>query len=178
MTYALSNSSIPKENTSYSSDLKHVQEDQSHTLEADVSQVFYVFKGRDVNVDSYSVLLGNDGSTPTGLYDAMLAYDYSPDNTDLTVFGIAYDYCVGFTVLDAVDLGYEVTLMDQLTAPVFPNDVPALIETMIDLGVTIDYTSEWTNSSDMTTTEWMETTVDSANTNEWRTALIVIVVLF
>jgi len=143
MTYDVSNSSILEENLSYSSDLKHVQEDQNRTLEAEVSQVFYVFKGRDVNVDSYSVLLGNDGSTPTGLYHAMLAYDYSPDDTDLTVLGIAYDYCVGFTVFDAVDMGYEVTVMDQLTAPVFPDDVPALIESMIDLGVTIDYSSEW-----------------------------------
>merc|ERR1719295_1179052 len=181
MSYDVSNSSILMENTSYSGDLKHVQEDQSQTLEADVSQVFYVFKGRDVNVDSYSVLLGNDGSTPTGLYDAMLAYDYSPDNTDLTVFGIAYDYCVGFTVLDAVDLGYEVTVMDQLTAPVFPNDVPDLIESMIDLGVTIDYSSEW---MDMSTTEAMDMPMASAmdadygsSTDEWKTGFVICAVV-
>ena len=87
-TYRLSDSSIIDHNSSYLGDLEYVQYDQWQTLEAAVSQIFYVFKGRDVDVDSYSVLMGNDGSTATGLYDAMLAYDYSPDNTHLTVFGV------------------------------------------------------------------------------------------
>ena len=95
--------------------------------------------------------------------------------------GIAYDYCVGFTVSDAVDLGYEVTVMDQLTAPVFPDDVPDLIENMIDLGVTIDYSSEW---MDMSTTEAMDMPMASAmdadygsSTDQWKTGFVICAVV-
>merc|ERR1711974_285049 len=105
---------------------------------------------------------GNDGSTPTGLADALLAYDYSPDNTDLTVFGIAYDYCVGFTVHDATTLGYEVTLMDQLTAPVYASAVPAVIAEFEALGVTIDYSTEW--GMGMMTTDIMDLIDDDTPT--------------
>eukprot|EP01084_Bolivina_argentea_P299645 516513_1 len=137
--YKLSGSYLMEQNASFKSEIDHVLSDMTTQKTFNVSQVMYVFKGRDLNIDSYSVFDGNDGITRTGLFDALNAYDYTPANTDLTIFGIAYDYCVVFTCRDAVDHGYHVTIMDQLTAPVDPSVVDGLKQEMMDIGMTINY---------------------------------------
>jgi len=76
-----------------------------------------VYKGTDPKEDSYSAFFGNKGQ-PTGLGNELLK-SYPPANTNVFVLGVAYDYCVKFTAKDAaVQLGYDVYLIDQLTAPV------------------------------------------------------------
>ncbi|MCA9136058.1 MAG: bifunctional nicotinamidase/pyrazinamidase [Planctomycetales bacterium] len=63
-----------------------------------------VCKGTDPTVDSYSGFFDNDGQNPTGLD----AYLKAMGITKLEIMGLATDYCVMFTVLDALQLGYEV----------------------------------------------------------------------
>ncbi|GAB4234564.1 MAG: bifunctional nicotinamidase/pyrazinamidase [Chlamydiales bacterium] len=65
-----------------------------------------VYKGTDVNIDSYSAFFDNGHKRSTGLHQ----YLQKKNIHVLHVAGLALDYCVKFTVLDALHLGYEVYL--------------------------------------------------------------------
>lgn len=71
---------------------------------------FAIYKGVNKNVDSYSAFIENDKKTHTGLH-AQLQY-LGVD--EVVVFGLALDYCVKYTCLDAIALGYKVTLIPEL----------------------------------------------------------------
>ncbi|MCX8006932.1 MAG: bifunctional nicotinamidase/pyrazinamidase [Coriobacteriia bacterium] len=66
-----------------------------------------VRKGSDPLVDSYSAFFDNDHVTSTGL-DAFLR---THGASELVVMGLATDYCVKATVLDALGLGFGVTVV-------------------------------------------------------------------
>lgn len=70
-----------------------------------IDAVFH--KGESVNIDSYSAFFDNGHRQKTGL-DAWLR-EQAID--ELTVLGLATDYCVKFTVLDALQLGYAVNVI-------------------------------------------------------------------
>jgi len=73
----------------------------------DVGKVTKVFrKGTDPVIDSYSGLFDNCKRKSTGLGE----YLKSEGVTWVTVVGLAADYCVKFTALDAVAQGFEVDL--------------------------------------------------------------------
>ena len=63
-------------------------------------------KGSNPSVDSYSAFFENDKVTPTGLH----GYLKDCEVTDLTLVGLATDFCVAFSALDAARLGYQVTV--------------------------------------------------------------------
>jgi nicotinamidase/pyrazinamidase len=63
-----------------------------------------VRKGYNVEVDSYSAFFENDGSSDTGLDEYLKAEKV----TRVVVVGLAYDFCVKYTALDAKKLGYDV----------------------------------------------------------------------
>lgn len=63
-------------------------------------------KGFRAGIDSYSGFFENDRTTPTGLE----GYLRSRGITDLTLAGLATDFCVAFTALDAARLGFAVTV--------------------------------------------------------------------
>ncbi|MCF6431095.1 bifunctional nicotinamidase/pyrazinamidase [Leisingera sp. MMG026] len=63
-------------------------------------------KGFRPGIDSYSGFFENDHSTPTGLE----GYLRSRGITALTLAGLATDFCVAFTALDAARLGFSVTV--------------------------------------------------------------------
>ncbi|PHS02692.1 MAG: nicotinamidase/pyrazinamidase [Blastopirellula sp.] len=65
-----------------------------------------VQKGTDRLIDSYSGFFDNARRKATNLE----AYLRNHDVDELHVMGLATDYCVKFTVLDALDLGFKVTL--------------------------------------------------------------------
>lgn len=66
-------------------------------------------KGMNPRIDSYSGFFDNGHRASTGLADWLRAHHI----THLTVAGVATDYCVKFTVLDALAEGFTV---DVLTA--------------------------------------------------------------
>jgi nicotinamidase/pyrazinamidase len=68
-----------------------------------------VQKGTDKNIDSYSGFFDNGHRKATGLED----YLRSKNATDPCVCGLATDYCVKFTALDAVQLGFRTTLIED-----------------------------------------------------------------
>ena len=65
-----------------------------------------VRKGVDRSIDSYSAFFDNARRRATGLADYL-----SRKGVDsVTIVGLATDYCVKFTAIDAVDLGFETIL--------------------------------------------------------------------
>lgn len=68
---------------------------------------FVVRKGTHKNLDSYSAFLENDKITQTGLH----AYLQQRALTSLFLVGLATDYCVAFTAIDARKLGYQTTML-------------------------------------------------------------------
>lgn len=63
-------------------------------------------KGFRPAIDSYSGFFENDKTTPTGLEGYLRTRGISR----LTLAGLATDFCVAFTALDAARLGFEVTV--------------------------------------------------------------------
>ncbi len=63
-------------------------------------------KGFRRSVDSYSAFFENDRKTPTGLE----GYLRSRDIRTVTLAGLATDFCVAYSALDAARLGFGVTV--------------------------------------------------------------------
>ena len=66
-------------------------------------------KGQDVDVDSYSAFFDNGHRRKTELDSWLQARGI----THLVMLGIATDYCVKYSVLDALELGYQVTVVKE-----------------------------------------------------------------
>ncbi|CAM7299637.1 bifunctional nicotinamidase/pyrazinamidase [Citrobacter sedlakii] len=64
-------------------------------------------KGENPQVDSYSAFFDNGRRQKTALDDWLKAHSI----TELIVMGLATDYCVKFTVQDALQLGYRVNVI-------------------------------------------------------------------
>ncbi len=97
-------------------------------------------KGRRSGLDSYSALFENDRSTRTGL-DGWLE-DLGIET--LVLAGLATDYCVFFTAMDARELGYEVVLaLDAVRGVDLPvGNVESSLDRMRKAGVRILPSSE------------------------------------
>lgn len=74
----------------------------------DVSRVARVFpKGTDPEIDSYCGFFDNGHRKATGLGDYLRDHGV----TEVAVLGLATDYCVKATAIDARNLGFETTLI-------------------------------------------------------------------
>ncbi len=67
-------------------------------------------KGFRSAVDSYSAFFENDHKTPTGLE----GYLRTRGVTDLWMVGLATDFCVQYSALDAARLGFSTTIITDL----------------------------------------------------------------
>ena len=76
-------------------------------LNVDPAQLV-IRKGFRAGIDSYSAFFENDKTTATGLH----GYLTERSVTSVTLVGLATDFCVGFSALDAARLGYKVTLLE------------------------------------------------------------------
>ncbi len=99
----------------------------------DKDKHFVVNKGTNLNVDSYSAFLDNNKVGKTGLDK----YLKEQGITEVTVVGLALDYCVKFTCLDAIALGYKVNLHIKGTKPVVPALQDAVIKQLKEKGVNV-----------------------------------------
>ena len=66
-------------------------------------------KGYHDGIDSYSAFFENDKTTPTGLTGYLRTRDFSR----VVLAGLATDYCVHYTGLDARREGFEVVLVED-----------------------------------------------------------------
>jgi len=65
-------------------------------------------KGFRASIDSYSAFFENDRTTPTGL----AGYLRERGITDLTFVGLALDFCVGWSAIDAAKLGFATRVLE------------------------------------------------------------------
>ena len=68
-------------------------------------------KGYNPAIDSYSAFFENDHTTPTGLE----GYLRTRGITTLTMVGLALDFCVNYSAVDAAKLGFDVTVRTLLS---------------------------------------------------------------
>ena len=66
-------------------------------------------KGFRAGIDSYSAFFENDHVTPTGL----AGYLRERGVSELVMVGLATDYCVRYSALDAARLGFGVTVLED-----------------------------------------------------------------
>ncbi len=81
-------------------------------------------KGMDKNIDSYSGFFDNGKKKATGMGD----YLKGRGVTEISVCGLAADYCVYFTALDGMELGFESTIVANATKPIHPENFKKLLE--------------------------------------------------
>ena len=93
-----------------------------------------VRKGFRAAIDSYSAFYENDHKTPTGL----AGYLKERKIKALTMVGLATDYCVAYSALDAAKLGFKVTVrLDACRAIDLGGSLATMMEKMRDAGVTL-----------------------------------------
>ena len=91
-------------------------------------------KGYRPQIDSYSGFFENDHQTPTGLE----GYLRSRGITKLTMVGLATDFCVNFSAVDASKLGFDVTVRTDLARAIDANgSLDAAMSGMADAGIDI-----------------------------------------
>ena len=97
-------------------------------------------KGTDAGIDSYSGLFDNGHRKSTGLSEWLKAQGV----TEVFVCGLATDYCVKFTALDAVEMGFKTYLIEDASRGVDlrPGDVQHSIEEMKRAGITVVRSAE------------------------------------
>ena len=89
-------------------------------------------KGYNPAIDSYSAFFENDQTTPTGLEGYLKTRGIS----DVTMVGLATDFCVNFSALDAAKLGLKVSVrMDLCRAIDLDGSLGAATTAMEDAGV-------------------------------------------
>ena len=109
--------------------------------ELNLDRVARVFrKGTDPNIDSYSGFFDNGRRTATGLGE----YLHEQGVRRVYVCGLATDYCVAFTALDAAELGFETHLVKDACRGVNlkPGDVDRAVANMRSRGIQVTTSSE------------------------------------
>ncbi|MEI2687946.1 MAG: bifunctional nicotinamidase/pyrazinamidase [Cypionkella sp.] len=91
-------------------------------LRTDLAQMV-LRKGFHPEIDSYSGFFENDHKTPTGLD----GYLRSRGVTAITLVGLATDFCVGYSALDAARLGYDVVVLTKACRAIDLNGTLAMM---------------------------------------------------
>lgn len=91
-------------------------------------------KGFRQAIDSYSAFFENDQKTPTGLE----GYLKTRGIKDVTLVGLATDFCVAYSAIDAAKLGFDVTVrMDLCRAIDLNGSLTVAQDQMVTAGVTL-----------------------------------------
>ena len=91
-------------------------------------------KGYNPAIDSYSAFFENDKTTPTGLE----GYLRTRGIDTLTLVGLATDFCVNYSAVDAARLGFDVTVRQDLCRAIdFDGSLDAAKAEMTGAGVTL-----------------------------------------
>jgi nicotinamidase/pyrazinamidase len=97
-------------------------------------------KGTAPEIDSYSGFFDNDHKSSTGMGE----YLKSKNVYEVFVLGLATDYCVKFTALDAVGLGFKTSLVIDGCRGVElkRGDIVAAVESMKSAGIAVINSAE------------------------------------
>ncbi|MFN3723221.1 MAG: bifunctional nicotinamidase/pyrazinamidase [Paracoccaceae bacterium] len=92
-------------------------------------------KGFRPAIDSYSAFFENDRSTATGLH----GYLRDRGISDVVLAGLATDYCVAYSALDAARLGYGVTVRLDLSRAIdLDGSLASMTARMKDAGIRLE----------------------------------------
>lgn len=109
--------------------------------ELDQTKISKIFtKGTDPTIDSYSGFFDNGHRKATGMGDWLKEQGVKT----VYVMGLATDYCVKFTALDALGLGFRTYLIEDASRGVnlSPSDVDKAVAEMAEKGVSIIHSAE------------------------------------
>ena len=95
-------------------------------------------KGTNPLIDSYSGFFDNARKKSTGL----AAYLHGLQVSELFVAGLAADYCVGFTAIDGLELGFQTTLIEDATRPISPEGFLSIKNQLMQLGGKVIFSSQ------------------------------------
>ena len=91
-------------------------------------------KGFRPGIDSYSAFFENDRTTPTGLEGYLRTRGIS----QLTLVGLATDFCVNFSAVDAAGLGFDVSVLQSACRGIdLDGSLAAALSGMEEAGVTL-----------------------------------------
>ncbi|TMV15662.1 bifunctional nicotinamidase/pyrazinamidase [Arenibacterium halophilum] len=91
-------------------------------------------KGFRAGIDSYSAFFENDQTTPTGLD----GYLRTRGIDRLIVAGLATDFCVHYSAVDAAGLGYDVSVdLEACRGIDLDGSLDQALRTMVEKGVTL-----------------------------------------
>lgn len=103
-------------------------------LDTTVAQLV-VRKGFRSEIDSYSAFFENDGKTTTGL----TGYLQDRGIEHLYFCGIATDFCVAWSAIDAINQGFKTTLFRNLSKEIdLDGSLQPQLDKMSELGVSIE----------------------------------------
>ncbi len=94
---------------------------------------YFADKGTESHLDSYSAFFDRKGNVATGLYD----YLKEKGVTTLYCVGLVTEYCVKETVLDALQLGFRVFVVQEGISPIDLNDGIQAIEELRAAGAEV-----------------------------------------
>jgi nicotinamidase/pyrazinamidase len=99
------------------------------------------FKGTDPGIDSYSTFFDNRHLKSTGLG----GYLREQGVDEVCLMGLATDYCVKYSAVDAVELGFKTTVVEDGCRGIDLNtgDVARAIQEMRDAGIRIATSEEF-----------------------------------
>ncbi len=102
-----------------------------------------IYKGQNHLIDSYSAFFDNDHEYQTGLHTLLQTLNIK----HLYILGIATDYCVKFTVLDALLLGYQVSVVTDgcRGVNIQDDDSEKALEEMRAKGAALIDSAHWLN---------------------------------
>ncbi|HSN93478.1 MAG TPA: bifunctional nicotinamidase/pyrazinamidase [Anaerolineaceae bacterium] len=83
----------------------------------DLKHIAAIFrKGMDTAIDSYSAFFDNGHMKATGLEGYLRGLGIK----ELHICGLAADYCVFYSAMDALNLGFKVSIIDKATKAINP----------------------------------------------------------
>ena len=96
-------------------------------------------KGSHPNIDSYSAFFDQMHERSTGLADYLQEHKLH----DLYFVGVATDYCILYSVLDALELGFSVTVIRDACRAIHPDDEETALKKMKDKGAKIAFSKDF-----------------------------------
>jgi nicotinamidase/pyrazinamidase len=87
-------------------------------------------KGMDKNIDSYSGFFDNGKKKTTGMGD----YLKGRGVTSIYVCGLAADYCVYFTALDGLEMGFQSAIITDATLPIDKENFKKVLKEFLSKG--------------------------------------------
>lgn len=95
-------------------------------------------KGMDPRVDSYSGFFDNGRRHKTGLAEWLRALGVG----EVHVAGLAADYCVAWTALDACELGFRTVIVQDATRPISADGFTQMKDRLRARGVQLQFSNQ------------------------------------